>query len=388
MQGDRAVLLHQLLHDDPPRPRSIEPRVPRQPGDDRSEGDGARTGPAVRDGDRDGRRPPPFPRGPTDPCPPGQRWRAAARWCRRNPTVAVLLGAVASLLVILAFGSSIAALRLRRAAREADRARLGEIVARRRSELDLSDLQTSHGLLAAERDDPTQAMLWFAEAALSGHDDPWRAEANRIRVAAWGRRAIWPVHALEHSGQDLAALVFSADSRYLLTQTHDGRSFLWDLETGECSPGPMAIDRPAQPASALMAPRWRWEPRPARSRSAPCHPVVCSIASTTKEPSIHWSSARAATCWASPATAPRVWSLSANRFVTPVFSHPAPVTALAFNGRGDRLATSCLDDRARLFAVPSADGNPNSLFAPVEHQGLYTGPGRRISIAPIFPARR
>ena len=66
-EADRAVLIHQILHQDPPRPRQLDPRIAAGPGDDRAQGDGAGPGAAVRDGRGAGRGPAAVPRGPADP---------------------------------------------------------------------------------------------------------------------------------------------------------------------------------------------------------------------------------------------------------------------------------------------------------------------------------
>src|SRR5262249_3182886 len=50
-------------------------------------------------------------------------------------------------------------------------------------------------------------------------------------------------------------------------------------------------------------------------------------------------------------------------------THPRPVIALAFNDRGDRLATACRDGQARVFAVPGASAD--ALFAPVPHEAEF-----------------
>jgi hypothetical protein len=98
------------------------------------------------------------------------------RWCRRNPLVASLTAAMATLLVAVAIGASIAAVSFRQVAAEA-------ADARRTTVLTLADTYTSFGLAAGTRDDPRQAVLWFAEAARLAGDDQERADANRTRAA-------------------------------------------------------------------------------------------------------------------------------------------------------------------------------------------------------------
>jgi WD40 repeat protein len=61
----------------------------------------------------------------------------------------------------------------------------------------------------------------------------------------------------------------------------------------------------------------------------------------------------------------RVWDIRAGGFATPELVHPAAVTNLAFHPKGRCLATGCLDNLARLFAVPGDTGTP--LWPPVPH---------------------
>src|SRR5260370_21875694 len=83
----------------------------------------------------------------------------------------------------------------------------------------------------------------------------------------------------------------------------------------------------------------------------------------------------------------RVWNTQTKEFVTPELTHPRPVIALAFNERGDRLATACLDGQARVFAVPGASAS--SLFTPVPHEAEFplaavTPAVLRTCVAPVF----
>jgi WD40 repeat protein len=66
-----------------------------------------------------------------------------------------------------------------------------------------------------------------------------------------------------------------------------------------------------------------------------------------------------------PSYSVRVWDCQAGAFATPELKHPMLVAALAFHPRGDRLATGCWDQKARVFATPNETGEP--LFPPVDH---------------------
>src|SRR5262249_9473708 len=106
--------------------------------------------------------------------------------------------------------------------------------ARRATVQTLTDTDTSFRLTAGARDDHRQAVLWFANAARLAGDDRARADANRIRVAAWGRLAIQPVRALVHPAEFVENnMVFHPGGRHLLTHgfdpaTQETDCRLWD----------------------------------------------------------------------------------------------------------------------------------------------------------------
>src|SRR5262249_29189469 len=116
--------------------------------------------------------------------------------------------------------------------------------ARRARDLMLTDLYTSFGLAAGARDDPRQAVLWFAHAVRLSGDDRERADANRIRAAAWSRLALHPVHALDHPAEWVENnLAFHPGGGYLLTHGFDPATGvsdcrLWDLEREGTLPFP------------------------------------------------------------------------------------------------------------------------------------------------------
>ena len=69
VESDRLKLIDRISNGAVPTTRSIDPRIPQRPGDDRPEGDGPRAGRAVRLGACPGRGPGAVPGGPDDPRP-------------------------------------------------------------------------------------------------------------------------------------------------------------------------------------------------------------------------------------------------------------------------------------------------------------------------------
>jgi tetratricopeptide (TPR) repeat protein len=119
-RGARAMLLHQVQHDDPPRPRWVNDRVPhdldtialkamaKEPG---------RRYPTARELADDLRR---YLRGEPIQARPVGRVERLWRWCRRNPRDAVLVGTVLGLLIALAVGATAAAVHFDRQRRHSD----------------------------------------------------------------------------------------------------------------------------------------------------------------------------------------------------------------------------------------------------------------------------
>src|SRR5262249_54686479 len=116
--------------------------------------------------------------------------------------------------------------------------------ARRARERTLTDMYTSFGLAAGARDDPRQAVLWFAHAARLAGDDRARVDFNRPRAAAGGRQAVQPVRAFLHPAEWVENnMAFHPGGRHLLTHgfdraTEETTCRLWDLEREAALPFP------------------------------------------------------------------------------------------------------------------------------------------------------
>jgi WD40 repeat protein/serine/threonine protein kinase len=359
------------------------------------------------------------------------------RWCRRNPAVGGLLATVAVLLVAITVGSLIAAVGYGRLAKDTEHARQNEAAARQKAELTVADLHMSHGLMAAEQQDPAQAVLWFANAARLAGAGSERERANRARAASWSRQALQPVRALAHAAEWVSNLQFHASGRYVLTQTQllgrpaqleEGDWALWDL----AQEAPRAL--PAGLGSASSAAwsadgRWLALGTPqgevflcsfpggevhrrlayggrihalsfspngrflaiASANSVErtlvaedCFPraggsVSASHALALALASPNWSGPSVlSSVWALrvfPSYRVRVWDCERGADATPELKHPMPVAALVFHPQGHRLATGCWDHKARVFTIPNESGEP--LFAPVAHRSrshsLYGG---------------
>jgi WD40 repeat protein/serine/threonine protein kinase len=289
------------------------------------------------------------------------------RWCRHKPAVAALTTALAVLLVNVTVAATVAAVWYQRVATEA-------VQARQQTELTLTDLYTSQGLIAGERGEPAQAVLWFANAARRAGAGTERESANWARVATWSRQVPQPVRALAHSALWLKRLEFHPGSLHLLTQTYDqetgGECTIWDLVQETPVPLPAGIDG----ASSAT-----WSPDGQRLAlgtpqsevvvcSFPAGEVLQRVACPGRAHALAFSPHGhflAIVC----GHGVRVWDCQRARFATAELKHPQPVTTLAFHPRSHRLATGCRDNQARVFAIPDEVGE--ALFAPVAHVQSY-----------------
>jgi WD40 repeat protein len=177
-----------------------------------------------------------------------------ARWCRRNPTVAGLTGAVFLLLVGAAFIATAMAIRIEgkaeeaqfeanRANTETDRANAALHDAALNLELAqvlLAEQFVHRGAGLLADGDPSGAALCYAKALAIDPVDPDRTEAHRIRLAGSLREAPRPRHAWFHAAP-VTAVDVSPDGKAIVVGCDDGTVHLWDLGTGAAVRAPLAI---------------------------------------------------------------------------------------------------------------------------------------------------
>jgi WD40 repeat protein/serine/threonine protein kinase len=378
-EADRNKLVAQVLHGAPPRPRQVNPAVPRDletivlKATDRDPARRYQTAAELADDLR---------RFVEDRPVRARRVslrERAWRWCKRNPAIAGLTAAVATLLITVAVGATVAAFYFGEQAEtekhlkiDAQQARAKAEEKEKESQRTLTDMHTAAGLAAGARDDPRQAVLWFAHAARLAGDDRERAEANRIRAAAWGRLAIQPVRAFVHPAEWVENnLAFHPGGRYLLSHgfnpaTSETTCRLWDLEREETLPFPgkagivcaaawdttgerLAVGTPQGAVTIYRFPGGEPVQRV---------PLAGRIARVLFSPDGRY-------CAVAAAHRVRVWDCRQAGFATPELEHPKPVNTLAFHPRGELLATGCEDQCCRVFAVPAEKHSP--LFPPVPH---------------------
>ena len=334
----RAKLVEQAVAANPPRPRSIDPTIPRDletvvlKAIARDPAMRYQSAAALADDLRRYMEDRPV------------RARCATtseqfvRWCRRNPAVAALL---ATVLFVTTAGAGVASYFAARAsdrAEEANRERAKAFVreqeattARGQAETMAEEarkrlvrLNVLNGTTYQDAGNPASALLWFHHAWEQDHADPKADAAHRVRIA--GTLAEMPalIGACFHDTRVCDA-VFSPDARTILTRTDGEKAYHWDYEK-----------------STLIAPPLVHS---ARIRHVCFSPDGKSVAT---------ASADGTAC---------VWDAAngAKRFT---LKHDGPLTWVAFHPDGKRIATSAEDKTVRMWSA--SDGKPLDWRLPIE----------------------
>jgi serine/threonine protein kinase/WD40 repeat protein len=311
------------------------------------------------------------------------------RWARHHPGIAVLGGVLIAVLVMVTVASLLAAghfnrVRLdearaaqneRDARHEAELLRQSESSQRQRAEkekkradITLADMYTSRGLLAGERDAPAEAALWFAAAAEQSAtaEDPQRQEDNRLRARNWMRQATLPVAAMPLSG-GAHQLDFQPRGDLLLVRSGKGEVIFWSWRDGQRLPWAEGL---TDVGSAQFSPDGAWVALGFRSGGAQIRNVangelLATIGHQGYIGALAFSPDGKFLAVAS--TLARIWDIKGQAFLDPVWSHPQGVTGITFNRNGDRVITTCLDKRARVFAVEGRPDRNSPLYAPLVH---------------------
>ncbi len=141
--------------------------------------------------------------------------------------------AAAAVLLALTAGLVVSLLQVRRA----NEALAGEAKAHAEANFTVADLYTRSGLKAAEDGDPSRAALWFTHAAQIAAADPARAEANRLRAAAWTAECRVPAAAFETGLRHIEHIAWHPGGKaVILTSGNAVSAQVWDLETEARSP--------------------------------------------------------------------------------------------------------------------------------------------------------
>jgi WD40 repeat protein/tRNA A-37 threonylcarbamoyl transferase component Bud32 len=392
-RGSKMMILHQVLHEEPRSPRKHKDRIPRDletvclkamaksPG---------RRYATARELSDDLRR---FLAGePVQARPVGQAERLW-RWCRRNPVVAGLTLAMATLLVAAAVIATVAAFHFARArdevasardqaaqdakeARDArqetlealtekDDALTKEARARQRADDNAEEAQRRLGRqyvangMRLLNDDPNGALLWFAEAARADRGNPERQRMHLLRLSAFLRQSprllqVW----LADFQARFPTATFSPDGRrvLLLSQSQVGRGMndlrMWDSASGasltplqKANPGVLAAhfnsDGTRLVTVQMDGTARLWHGETGQPAAAPLKHQA-PIRSATFSP----DGRRVLTLayeqignWIAPGGDARVWNAQTGEPLTPSLKHDRPVLYALLSPDGERVAT-------------------------------------------------
>ncbi len=237
-EADRAILLLQVLHTDPPRPRQLAPRIARDletivlKAMARDRNGRYATAEALAE---DLRR---FLADRTILARRVSLSERAVRWSRRNKAVARLL---AALLLVFVAGFAGVTVQWRRADAEAGRAnrlakaemeaRTAESALRIAAQAEVASRDFDKGLALAEKGDADYGLLWMAEALAKA--PPERAEFARFvrtNLSAWEGQVLRRRAVLEH-GMGIESATFRPDGRAIMS-TGGLIARLWDTASG------------------------------------------------------------------------------------------------------------------------------------------------------------
>ena len=264
-RGETRMLIVQVLRDEPPRPRRLNNRIPR---DLETvclkclEKSPARRYSTAKEVANDLRR---YLSGESVSARPVGRLRRLLRWSKRNPTVASLTAAVFFLLAAATTVSTHFAVRETAARHEIEKqkAAVDEANDELHTQLYVNRIRLAHKYIqddAADRADilldscPTNLRHWewhylkrlchpelMTIEGLAGHaavafspDGNWIATGSQdstiaIRDAQNGR----PIHVLHGHTGGVKGLVFSPDSKWIVSASGDKTLRIWNTETGQ-----------------------------------------------------------------------------------------------------------------------------------------------------------
>lgn len=264
-RGNIRMLLHQVLHDEPQAPRSLNDRIPRDLETIalKAMAKEPKRRYTAKEMAADLRR---WLRDEPIQARPVSRIEKGWRWCRRNPGVARLSAALLLVLLSTAVAGTTAAVKfynlaeseqqsknaaLTLASNEAsakEQARLArdDALAKGQEAItkgnalrrNLSFQYVSNGTRALNANDYSAAMLWYAKALeLDGHD-PEREPAHRLRLVNTMRLMPRLIGLYSHE-LPITSVEISPDCKRVLTASYDGFVKLWDVATGKLIGSPM-----------------------------------------------------------------------------------------------------------------------------------------------------
>ena len=386
-RGDVRMLLHQVIHDEPPSPRKLNHLTPRdldticlkclskEP---------QRRYASARELANDIQR---YLDGEPILARPVNHFERVWRWCRRNPVVAGLSATAVLLLSLFSVVSTIAYVRESHFAASEKKARenaqqlaganaqLAEQEKSARATADaannaslamLVDMQTERGFQSSQQGDSATAALWFATAARLTPNDRDRQVANHLRARNWMNDAAAPAALLQLPNGPLHRIAFQPHGSSVLTlngtslRIWDWRyeqALAWTESLAEVTDAGWSLDGRQIAVAFGSGDVQIHEPNSGKVLRRFKHPERVEV--------LLWSPDGRRVAVAGVRV--QVWDIGEEPKCEHDWLHPNRVNALSFNRSGDRLATACADNLVRLFAVGGVPEVTAPLFAPVMH---------------------
>jgi eukaryotic-like serine/threonine-protein kinase len=310
-EADRSVLVHQILHQDPPRPRQIHPAIARDletivvKATEREPGQRYATAEALAE---DLRR---FLEDRTILARRVGAGERAWRWCRRNPGLAG--ASVLSVVALVAMAATALAFALYQA-RNAHQQTLAagrELALRKNSEVLLARVALKEGVSQCEQNEIGHGLLWLARALeFAPTDEPDLQREIRLNIDRWSRSTPRLRYAREFRKR-VTAVAISPDGSRALVGSEDATARVWDLASG-------------RPVGRVL-----WHGGPV---------LVVAFSPDGKLALAAGMDSRA-----------RLWNADTGEEVGPVLDHGGPIETAAFSPDGRHLATAGPNRSAQLW---------------------------------------
>jgi WD40 repeat protein/serine/threonine protein kinase len=313
------------------------------------------------------------------------------RWCRRNPLVASLATALASLLIMGIVGMIVIDFRLRDAAIQERRLREHADQAKKLAQLRADEalhrqvrLTVAQGVRLMDEEDLLASIPWFVEALRLDQSDSARARIHRMRLASLCRRLPRLVHVCFHD-RAIGYAECSQDGTRLVTVGYEDTARLWDLKTGRTtaylkheelvqhasfSPDGLRVVTASQDKTARV-----WDAVSGQPLTPPLeHSDVVFYAAFSRD-------GRYVVTTSNDHTA-RVWDSASGRPVCGPLQHAHWVHHASFRPDGLRVVTASDDSTARIWDLTTGQpvGPPLKHLSQL-HSASFSPDGRRVVTA-------
>jgi serine/threonine protein kinase len=374
---DQARLMDQVRYEEPARPRSFDPAVPRDLETvvlKAMDKDPARRYQTAADLADDLQRflgdVPVWARRPT---PLERLWR----WCRGHPGMAALS---AALLLTLLAGLAGVTLKWREAESEhlqADLARRNAEEHSRRYQGLSAQFMLERGCNLCEQGRYGHGLLWLARGLEVAPDDSPLQQSLRTALGGWGAQ-LHPLRAVLPQGGSIRAAALSPDGRTVLLGSAEGIAQLWQLDPAADGAAP-SWGRPLGPAlrygrsvEAVAFSPDGWT-AVAGSEDGTAQLLSASTGEPLGEPLRHDGpirvtvfapDGRVVVTAGNDGTA-RLWEVPSGQPRGEPLRHAASVRTAAFGPDGERLVTGSDDQTARIWSTATC----RPVAEPLRHQG-------------------